>query len=967
MSFDAGALLFKIQTVGAQAFKKDLADVEKAVEATAKASNSASEKVEELGTSTDETAKKAQSSKAPLTEQAKATEEVGNKSSDAAKKQREQAKAAQEQKDAADKLSKVLLVAGAAVGAGVALAVAKSTEFGAAMSNVGAATMATSDEQKKLSEAALKAGADTAYSATEAAAAEEELAKAGQSVTDITGGSLSGALSLAAAGQLAVARSAEIMASSLTQFGLGAEDSTHVADLLAAGSGKAQGSVEDLGAALSNVGTVANNTGFSLEETTGFLAAMASYGLTGAEAGTQFKSMLQSLQGPSSVAKKALEELGLSLYDNEGKTKSLSQFVGEYKKSLEGKTQAEKDAYNTTIFGSYGIQAATVAYNEGAEGIEEWTEKVDDSGYAAEQAAMRQDNLAGDIEKLGGAFDTALIQTGSGANDVLREMVKSVTALVDWYGELPAPVQSTAIVLGIAAAAMAIFAGGAVQARLKLAELKTQLDFANVSFWKTAAVGGAAGLALTGVIAVVGSLMAAQAEAQAKAKSYADTLAEGTREVTDATRDMIAENLTADKSFLWVSTGSLADNAETLGLSISTVTDAISGNADALEEVNKVIDKGIEEGYKPMKDANLDAYDAAVYLKEGVEAEIGSIEKATEIARQKADATGESTESSESAAEAYIAEANSVEDLNDQLSDLIDKIMDTNDLNSDAITATSDYQQALSDARDQVAAIAAGTEGYAAGLDIATQAGRDNMDMLQSIRDKTKDYAEAQYALDGDTQGYISRIEEGRQALYDSAIQMGATEEEAASLRDTILAMPTEADIAVLVDTQQAKKDLDGFVAGFAGRQIPMYVTTLTDQSGTRPINKGMFADGAVVSYHANGSVSENHVAQIARAGEWRVWAEPETGGESYIPHAESKRSRAHAIMQETASILGGSYLPPGGIKRFADGGVADVAQASGSQRVEVVVRMTGEFAQYLDAKVQQPTQKIGSAVGGVI
>ncbi|MBR7560277.1 phage tail tape measure protein, partial [Mycobacterium tuberculosis] len=79
-------------------------------------------------------------------------------------------------------------------------------------------------------EAALDAGADTAYSASEAAAAQEELAKAGQSVSQIIGGSLNGALALAAAGQLQVARSAEIMATTLTQFRIPAEQAAHVSD-----------------------------------------------------------------------------------------------------------------------------------------------------------------------------------------------------------------------------------------------------------------------------------------------------------------------------------------------------------------------------------------------------------------------------------------------------------------------------------------------------------------------------------------------------------------------------------------------------------------------------------------------------------------------------------------------------------------------------------------------------------------
>ena len=82
-------------------------------------------------------------------------------------------------------------------------------------------------------------------------------------------------------------------------------------------------------------------------------------------------------------------------------------------------------------------------------------------------------------------------------------------------------------------------------------------------------------------------------------------------------------------------------------------------------------------------------------------------------------------------------------------------------------------------------------------------------------------------------------------------------------------------------------------------------------------------ADGNVytapgVKMFANGA--ENHVAQIAPAGAWRVWAEEETGGEAYVPLALSKRARSLAIMHDVASRFGHVMVPVNG-KRYADGG----------------------------------------------
>ena len=101
-------------------------------------------------------------------------------------------------------------VAGAGAGLlGIAgIAGSMAANFDASMSSVQAATHSSSEEMSQLREAAIQAGADTAFSATEAASGIEELAKAGVSTKDILAGGLSGALDLAAAGEISVSEAA---------------------------------------------------------------------------------------------------------------------------------------------------------------------------------------------------------------------------------------------------------------------------------------------------------------------------------------------------------------------------------------------------------------------------------------------------------------------------------------------------------------------------------------------------------------------------------------------------------------------------------------------------------------------------------------------------------------------------------------------------------------------------------------
>lgn len=359
-----------------------------------------------------------------------------------------------------DRVGKAGMVMGTTLLAGVALAIKSYAEFDKQMSAVQASTHATAGDMDLLRQAAIEAGADTSFSATEAAQAIDEMAKAGVSTADILGGGLKGALSLAAAGSLEVGEAAEIAASAMTQFKLNGQDLPHIADLLAAGAGKAQGSVQDMGMALNQTGLIANQTGLSIEETTGGLAAFASAGLTGSDAGTSFKTMLQRLTPQSAEAREKMHELGISAYDAQGQFIGLSKFSENLKTSMQGLTPEARNAAMGVIFGSDAVRAANVLYEQGAAGIEKWTEKVNDAGYAAETAALKQNNLAGDFEKLTGSIDSVFLKSGSGVNEVLRNIVQGAEELVDAIGKIPAPLLSAG--LGIAAVTGgALLLGGA--------------------------------------------------------------------------------------------------------------------------------------------------------------------------------------------------------------------------------------------------------------------------------------------------------------------------------------------------------------------------------------------------------------------------------------------------------------------------------------------------------------------------
>jgi len=103
------------------------------------------------------------------------------------------------------------------------------------------------------------------------------------------------------------------------------------------------------------------------------------------------------------------------------------------------------------------------------------------------------------------------------------------------------------------------------------------------------------------------------------------------------------------------------------------------------------------------------------------------------------------------------------------------------------------------------------------------------------------------------------------------------------------------------------------------GKAITIEIATFNTRTNTlinRTVNRpGVTigpANGAILTGFAQGGIQgfptgENHIAQIAPAGAMRLWAEPETGGEAYIPLAPSKRARSLAIYDEVGKKLGAS------------------------------------------------------------
>ena len=875
-----------------------------------------------------------------------------------------------QKRDAFREMGQAGMLMGAAAAAGVGLAVKKWADFDEAMSAVQAATHESEEGMQRLSGAALDAGARTVLSAEEAANAVEELAKAGVSTADVLGGALDGALDLAAAGGLGVAEAAGIAATALKTFNLEGSDMAHVADLLAAGAGKAMGGVTDLSQALNQSAMVANATGLSIEETTAGLAAFASQGLLGSDAGTSFKSMLQSLTPTSGRAAETMKELGISAYDSKGDFIGLAEFAGVLERALSGLSVEQQQAAMKTIFGSDAIRAATVLYAEGESGIREWTEAVSEQGYAAETARARLDNLKGDIEALGGALDTALISTGSAANDTLRDMIQWLTSAVDVYNELPAPLQSATLGVGFLTAGVGLLGGGLSLALPKFVEFWGAMNTLGITSKAAsdalAGVGrfltGPWGVAITAAAAVAGVLLGEKQKMVTNSKELAATLDSESGAVTENSKAWAANKLEQE---------GILEMGQRLGVSAQDTTDAWLRNADAMARVNDRLkewkknasfrDDNTYKGWSNDLATFNSTMEGSNELLSDAKARHDRLREAT---LEGGDAASDAAAKSGEHGEALAGMADEAGSATAAVAELTDAIRSFGSEQFDVEKSAVAFQDALAGMREEI-------DAGNASWDITTEAERRTRSVLLDLATDTNNYAAALTASGSSAEEYSAVLDEGRESLYNAARAAGAAEEEARKFADTLVATPELVESYVDMNTDDAlaklaevaannppdklfqisadaidaykgidgvntmkvdgktayvwgdNKDAVGKIEDINNRQTPRKIVeigadssgfesawaSITGRVGSALVNifkSDANADGGVYAY-ADGGVATG----IYKGGApIHKFAEPETIWEAYISGKPDQRDRNRQIWQETGRRLGMDGAP---------------------------------------------------------
>ena len=346
------------------------------------------------------------------------------------------------------------------VGVGTA-SVGVASKFETAMSQV-AATMGITSEQIKsgnkdfeaLQQTALEMGSTTKYTASEAAEGLNILAQAGltaeESITAIPT-----VLDLASAGAMSLDSAATYVTATVKGFGDSMENAQKYADLMAKGATLANTNVSGLGEAMSGVSATANNYGQDVDSVTLSLLRLAEQNVTGSEAATALSRAMMDIYTPTSTAKKALDELGISAYDSSGNARDFNDIVEDLTEAFSGMSDEEANAYKNQVFTTYGLSAFNKMTSTTTDTLDKFKTGLQDAtGSAAQQAETQLDNLKGSLTLLKSALEGAGISIGQRLSPYIRKLADFINDLVTKFNNLSDAQKDMIVKIGLVVAAI---------------------------------------------------------------------------------------------------------------------------------------------------------------------------------------------------------------------------------------------------------------------------------------------------------------------------------------------------------------------------------------------------------------------------------------------------------------------------------------------------------------------------------
>lgn len=335
-------------------------------------------------------------------------------------------------------------------------AVDTGMDFESAMSDLAgtAGINKSSEAYAQYAEAARNVGATTNKTATEAAQALKYMSLAGWDTQESIS-ALDDMVKLSSASGEDLAKTSDLVTDSMGALGLTMTDYGGYMDMVARADSAANYSSSQFMETMIGAGGAARVLGVNLNELGTAAGILANNGTKGAEAGTALNSMFARMSG-NAKAKETMADLGIQLYDTEGKFLGLENVLGQVNTALDGfgddtagRNQAMKDLFGTNYMSEAQYLLDSIgeggAWDKLSENLENAKQGVDDAGNAFdvldERYKTATDTLQGDLDILKSAtqdfgieiYNNLVGGQGTGIRGAVQEITDSMNNLKEAF------------------------------------------------------------------------------------------------------------------------------------------------------------------------------------------------------------------------------------------------------------------------------------------------------------------------------------------------------------------------------------------------------------------------------------------------------------------------------------------------------------------------------------------------------
>ena len=320
---------------------------------------------------------------------------------------------------------------------------------------------ASTQDMAKLEEQVRSWAETTRFGAVETANAVKEAASSGWELTEIYEG-IPTVMTLAATAGMDLTDATEYLNSALAGLNMDMSESATLVDQWVMASNRSRASVQDMGEAMQRLGSLMTFTESSDEVLT-LLSVMAEYGTKGAEAGTLLRNVMLRLIAPTkkaaetldmldaseeelaelgemdvAAAAKAMDTLGLSVFDAEGNLKSIIQVISELRSATAGMTEEEMYPMLAAIFPTRTLRGIMDLLRTSDEEYAAIQERIrSSSGYASEIAELQEGGIGGSIRNMKSAFEELKLTVGEAMNPQIMKVTDALTELIRHISDLP--------------------------------------------------------------------------------------------------------------------------------------------------------------------------------------------------------------------------------------------------------------------------------------------------------------------------------------------------------------------------------------------------------------------------------------------------------------------------------------------------------------------------------------------------